>query len=302
MRPKISVLLINYDSQDLMLMSLRSLFPDGVPDNTEVLVVDNASKEGLPLKVVQEFPRTRLFISEENLGFAKAANFGIRESRGKYVILVNPDTLGRADTVDKLVRFMDDHPEAAGVAPQAYYMTGEFQPVARRFITIGYVFFGRRSAFHRLMPNNPFTRRYLYLDIEGATEPIEVEAVIGAFVCFRRKAFLEVGGFDERFFFYAEDIDLCKRLQEKNWRLFLLPDAKIIHLYGGSRRKIHLFSEYHRMKAFYKFFSKHFWQLRLGNPMLGLGLVGMVGAMMFSALFGAEPKEPSWIRDRKRKK
>lgn len=301
MKPEISFLFVNYDSEDYLLRSLHSIIDDSVPVPYEIIVIDNASKEGLPLRITSVWPGVRLLISEENLGFAKAANYGVRQARGKYVVLVNPDTLVYSGTIAKLYDFMENNPDAAGVSPQAFYTTGEHQPVARRFITLGYILFGRRSIFHRFMPNNPFTRRYLYSGIEHSPLPVEVEALIGAFMFLRREAFLDVGGFDERFFFYAEDIDLCRRLHRKGWKIYLHPGARIIHFYGGSRKRIHLFSEYHRMKAFYKFFTKHLSGLKAIQPILAQGLAAITTVMMFTSIFGAEPKEPSWIRERKRK-
>ncbi len=297
--PELSIIYINYKSEEHIARSLQSLFSDPELPNCEVLIFDNASPNGPPLELLRAFPQVKMFRAGANLGFAKAANRAFALTRAPFVLLANPDTVIPPGTVKGLLEFMKATPRAGACSPQAYYMDGSPQPVARRRAELWYGLFGRRGLLTRFWPNNPLTTRYLYLGAEYKKEPLQVEALIGAFLMLRREAFEEVGGFDERYFFTAEDIDLGLKLRRKGWQIWLCPNLKVIHTYGGSRRKVRFFSEYHRFRAFYLYLMKNNPELKPLKPLLALTVALAVAVMGFGQIFGKELRERSWVEERR---
>lgn len=251
---KISVIFINYNSTAYLDKAITTLKQTQPEQDLEVIVVDNASQDGDRVQLICQNQGARLLRLHQNLGYGAAANYGARYAQGKYLAVANPDIEFLPGAVKTLWRFLEDNPDVGVVSPQLLYPDGTPQPSCRRLPKLRYLFAGRRSPLLRLFPRYSLAKEFLYLEIEEATEPIEVESVIGAFMLFRREAFETVGGFDERFFMFAEDLDICRRLHQKNWRVFLEPRARICHYYGGVRRKRRRFSEFHRIKSLYLFF------------------------------------------------
>jgi len=164
-----------------------------------------------------------------------------------------------------LVAFMDEHPGAGAVSPQLRYPDGTAQPSARRLPRLRYILAGRRSPLARVFPRYAPARDFLYADAHRATEPVPVEAVIGTLVTFRRSALDQVSGFDEGFFMFAEDMDICRRLRQAGWGVFLDPRQTVEHFYGGVRRRFQQFGDYQRLKALMRYFTRgRGWPARLG--------------------------------------
>ncbi len=297
--PELAIVYINYKSEDHIIRSLRSLFADPNLPPSEIIIFDNASPNGPPLEILREFPEVKLYRAGANLGFARAANRAFSLTKAPFVLLANPDTVIPPGTVKGLLEFMKNTPRAGACSPQAYYMNGDPQPVARRRADLWYGLFGRRGLLTRFWPDNPLTTRYLYLGAEKGGEPIQVEALIGAFLMLRREAFEEVGGFDERYFFTAEDIDLGLKLRRRGWQIWLCPNLKVIHTYGGSRRRVRFFSEYHRFRGLYLYLMKNNPELRPLKPLLGLVVAFAIAVMGFGQVFDKELKERSWVEGRR---
>ena len=162
----------------------------------------------------------------------------------------------RKNGIEELLKFMEDHPEAGAAGPTLLYPDGTRQPSCRRFPTPLNVFFGRNSLLTRWFPKNPFSQSYLLMDLDGQ-KTSEVDWVTGACMILRREAFQGVGRFDENFFLFVEDADLCYRLRENGWKTYFVPQAQAIHQYGVSmkyRRKLSM-KEHH--VGMYRFFLKH---------------------------------------------
>ena len=298
--PEVAIVYINYRSEDQIARSLRSLFSDPQLPPSEVVVFDNASPNGPPKGLLERFPGIKIYRAGANLGFARAANKAAGLTKAPFILLANPDTVIPPGTVKGLLDFMKAHPKAGACSPQAYYMDGTPQPVARRRAKLWYGLFGRRGLLTRFWPNNPLTTRYLYLGAERSGEPLQVEALIGAFLMLRREAFEDVGGFDERYFFTAEDIDLALKLRRRGWQIWLCPNLRVIHTYGGSRRRVRYFSEYHRFRAFYLYLMKNNPELKPLKPVLALTVAFAVAVMGFGKVFDKELKERSWLKERER--
>jgi hypothetical protein len=191
-----------------------------------------------------------------------------------------------------LVRFMDEHPEAGAVSPQLHYADGTPQPSARRLPRLRYVLAGRRSPLARILPRYAPARDFQYADAHLAAEPVSVEAVIGTFVVFRRAALDHVAGFDEGFFMYAEDMDICRRLRQSGWKVYLDPRVTVEHFYGGVRRRFQRFGDYQRLKALMRYFC-----LGRGGPARLVLRVAFAAYLFLSEagwLVGVSEFEYSW--------
>ena len=254
MPPDLTVVFINYNSARLVDRALASLRDAEPMLHVETLVVDNASRDKAELAAVCRRRKARLLVLGRNSGYGSAFNRGYRHASGRYVAVANPDLVFSQPAMTALVRFMDEHPEAGAVSPQLRYPDGSPQPSARRLPRLRYVLAGRRSPLSRLLPRYRPARDFLYADAHLATEPVEVEAVIGTLVTFRRPAIDRVAGFDERFFMYAEDMDICRRLRQSGWKVFLDPRVTVEHFYGGVRRRFQRFGDYQRLKALMRYF------------------------------------------------
>lgn len=256
MPPDLTIVFINYNSAELLDRALSSLREAEPRLHIETLVVDNASRDRDELTAVCRRREARLVLLGRNAGYGSAFNRGYRHARGRYVAVANPDLAFSQPAMTGLVRFMDEHPEAGAVSPQLRYPDGSAQPSARRLPRLRYVLAGRRSPLGRILPRYAPARDFLYFDVHLATEPVEVEAVIGTLVAFRRAALEQVAGFDEGFFMYAEDMDICRRLRQSGWKVYLDPRVTVEHFYGGVRRRFQQFGDYQRLKALMQYFVR----------------------------------------------
>lgn len=246
-----SAVIVSYNSADYLSGCLRSLRSEGVDD---VVVVDNASSDGSVGVVRATDPGVRVIETGANLGFGTAANRGVAETAGDYVLILNPDTVVEPGTAKALSEALDRDPGLAAVGPRMENLDGTLYPSVRRFPDLG-VAFGH--AFLGLVwPGNPATRRYRMLDWDHERPAPDVDWVGGACMLVRRSAFDVVGGFDEAYFMYVEDVDLCWRLGCAGWRIGYEPTARVVHALGGSSRRVpyRMIAEHHR--SLYRFVSK----------------------------------------------
>jgi GT2 family glycosyltransferase len=258
----------------------------------DIVVSDNASRNRSELQEVCRRHRARLVSLSRNLGYGTAFNRGWRHARGRYVAVANPDLVFSSGSMSSLVRLLDQSPELGAVSPQLVYSDGTFQPSARRLPSLKHALAGRRSPLTRLFPKHARAREFLYAGIERAMEPVEVEAVIGTLVLFRRAALDAVGGFDERYFMYAEDLDICRRLRDAGWKVGLDPRVRVEHLYGAVRRQRPAFGDFQRLKALRRFLEG-----RMSGFGRGLADVGFAAYLFLLAagwLVGLREFEYSW--------
>ncbi|MBI5837408.1 MAG: glycosyltransferase [Candidatus Eisenbacteria bacterium] len=221
----LSVVIVHYETPDLLEECLRSLAESGdMP--AEILVVDNSHRR--PARpVVERFPGVRLIENTENSGFARAVNQGVRGTTGEWVMVLNPDTRVRPGALRELERFGGEHPEAGIVAPRLLNPDGTLQHSCRRFYTLRTLLY-RRTFLARWMQDSPVTRAHLMLDFDHL-EPRAVDWVLGGAMLVRRRAVEDVGGADERFFLYFEDVDWCYRMGKRGWKVWYVPAAEIEH-------------------------------------------------------------------------
>lgn len=255
--PRLSVIIVNLNTRDLLRACLRSLAPAQASGDVEVIVVDNGSSDDSCAMVAAEFPQVRLIALKENRGFAVANNMGMREARGRYFLVLNSDTEVIGDALTQICDFMDSHPDVGALGPKLLNTDGTLQYSCRRFPSFRTALFHRYSLMTRLFPRNRFSSEYLMTDV-GHEHTMDVDWVSGAALVVRREVFESLGGFDEGFFMYAEDVDWCYRIKQAGWRVVYLPEARILHHIGQSTRLVPYAMTYQRHKSMWRFYRKHY--------------------------------------------
>jgi len=252
----LSVVIVNYKSREDLLECLESLKRDSGALSTEYLVVDNDSRDGSPQALATRFPDVRLVLNTENVGYARAVNQGIAATSGDSVLVMNPDCELRSGTLAALAGFLREHPRTAIAAPRILNPDGTLEYSARSFPDALSFLFNRYSLLTRLFPDNPWSRRYLLTDWDH-TSVREVDWVSGACMMVRREAIERVGGMDETFFMFNEDVDWCRRMKLAGWAVSYVPEAEIVHHIGASRRRVAPRVIYERHRGMIHYFHKH---------------------------------------------
>lgn len=246
----LSIVILNYNTRDLLrecLQSLRAALtsPDFGPDLWddslgEVLVVDNASSDGSAEMVVDEFPWATVIQSPRNIGFSAGNNLAIPQTRGRYVLFLNPDTTVPPETLPEMLRFMDARPEVGAATCYIELARGGMDLNCHRGFPTPWAAFCHFSKLERIFPKSHLFSRY-HLGWEEIDTTHEVEGIEGAFMLVRRDAAEAVrvpscgqGWWDEDYFFYGEDLDFCYRLKEGGWKIFYHPEVKVIHYAGAA--------------------------------------------------------------------
>jgi GT2 family glycosyltransferase len=252
----LSVIVISYNSAAYLPRCL-----DALARNTRIprqlIVIDNASTDGTPALVRHADPRAILIENPNNRGFAHAANQGFRAGQGRHLLLLNPDAEVQDGAADRCVAYLDAHPDVGIVGARVNNPDGTLQRACRRSVPTPMVSLFRLAGLNRLFPGHPAARAYNLEDADPA-QTLDVDAVSGSFLMVRREALEKVGGMDERYFLYAEDIDFCMSVRRAGYRVVYYPEAVVIHHKGASSRQTRLAAnrEFHRSMAL--FHRKHF--------------------------------------------
>ncbi len=256
--PHLSILIVSWNTRDLLARCLDSLYrhPPGVP--FEVVVVDNASSDGSAEMVRQFGHPVRLVENQENVGFAAPNNQAIALSRGRYLLLLNPDTEVRPQALASMVAYLADHADVGGLGPRLLNPDGSHQVSCYPAPTLSREFW-RLFHLDALRPLGTYPQR-----MWQSREPLDVEVIQGACLMLRREALKEVGLLDERYYIYSEEVDLCLRLRRAGWRLVWLPGAQVVHYGGQSTRQASapMFLHLYHSKVLY--FRKHRGRLAAG--------------------------------------
>ncbi len=262
---KTSVVIVNYNSGRFLENCLRSL--EG--ENVEIVVVDNNSQDGSIERAREKFPKIRYILNSQNLGFARACNIGARDVRSDFILFLNPDTEVLPGAIRGAEDFMLRNRKCGILGGRVLNPDGSTQFTLRRFPSYINIFFGRDSPLRRAFPKNPFSKHYLYLDLDYS-KPHKVDMVCGAFMFVRREVFEELSGFDEGFFLFVEDTDLCYRAKEKGWEVWYFPQKVCIH-YQNEHPKGRGERFFHSM-GMYRFFKKHYAPPKTFDFLLRFGL------------------------------
>lgn len=228
MQPDVSIVIVSWNVRDLLRDCLDSILVDeGLAK--EIIVVDSLSSDGSPDMVRQSFPTVRLIEPGENVGFSKGNNLGIQASSGRFVFILNPDTKVLERATSRLVAYLDSHPTVGVAGPQLLNDDMTVQSSRRRFPTLGTAFF--ESTWLQPYALRHILDRYHMRDCSDE-ETLSVDWLQGAALMVRREVIQQVGGFDEAFFMYSEELDWQRRIKDGAWEIVYYPEARIIH-YGG---------------------------------------------------------------------
>jgi hypothetical protein len=206
--------------------------------------------------VAAEFPQVHLHVNPTNLGFGAGNNRAIQAATGRYVLFLNSDTRVTEGALDALVDFADATPDLGALGPKLLNADGSLQYSCRRYPNLGTGFF-RNTPLGRLFRRNRFATDYLMSDWDHAT-PRDVDWLSGAALMVPRDVLERTGGFDEGFYFYCEDVDLCKRIHDLGLRVVYYPDAVIYHIIGRSSDKVPTRMTYEFHRSMYRFYRKHY--------------------------------------------
>ena len=259
----LSVVVVTFQSKAHILGCLRSL-ESGLRANAgpgpaptwDCVVMDNDSRDGTPELVESAAPWARVVRTGANLGYAKAVNRGIAESRGEFVLVLNPDCEWRPGSIHALMAWLRSHERCAIAAPRILNPDGTLEYSVRAYPDSFTFLFNRYSLPSRLWPGNPWTRRYLLLDWDHAS-PRSVDWASGAALLVRRKAIDAVGPMDEAFFMFNEDVDWCRRMKTAGWEVVYVPEAMVRHDIGASRKKVPARIILERHRGMIHYFRKH---------------------------------------------
>lgn len=256
---KLSVILVNWNTCDLTKQALVSVYKETVGIDFEVIVVDNNSGDASVEMIKKEFPQVQIMENKENLGFGKANNQGLKIAQGDYIMLLNTDVVVLDAALNKLVSYLDQHTEVMMVGPRLLNKDLTFQHACRRMLPNPTNSFFYLFGLTKIFKNNKFVNEYKQYTIDPEiTGP--TQALSGAAMMFRQQVYNEIGGFDEAFFMYGEDLDFCKRVLDKGWKTVYVSEARIIHFGGQSSDKRRVKSLLNFYEAMWLYYKKHFYK------------------------------------------
>lgn len=268
----LSISIVNWNTRDLLEQCLNSVFACTKDIEFEVIVVDNASTDGGAAMVRERFAQVRLIENEVNLGFSAANNQAIRVSHGRYILLLNSDTIVVQGAIDAAVRFMDCNSQAGAVGVRTMLPNGSIQPTWFGFPSLWSELGGRQRRCERVV--------FLPSGDGRLREVIETESLAGHYLMLRRDALDKIGLMDEDFYMYSEEVDLCLRLRKMGYKMYHLPYLKIVHYLAQSTKRRPLEMKVQLFKSKLLFFRKH--HGRTHELLLRLGFAAIFGGKLLS--------------------
>lgn len=251
----LSVIIVNWNTRDLLAQCLASIAANPPSGGYEIIVVDNASADGSAAVVRERFPDVVLLANDQNVGFATANNLAIEHCHGRYLLLLNPDTIVYPGALDAIVDFMERTPAAGAAGSRLLNPDGSLQPSCYPAPTLGRELW-RLFHFDRLKPIALYQ-----MDSWPIDRPRPVDVVMGAALVVRRSVVDEVGAMDDDYFMFSEEVDWCTRIRHAGWQIFWVPVSQIVHYGGQSTRQIApaMFIQLYRGKV--QYFRKHYGRL-----------------------------------------
>lgn len=246
----LSFIIVNWNTRHLLIDCINSIYSTVRKLNYLIYVVDNGSRDDSVKAVREHFPGVIIIENQENRGFAAAVNQALKKIDTRYAILLNTDTILHEDAINLLYSFMEGHKEAGIVGAQLQKLDGTKQHSYDNYPTLAIEVFNK-SLLRILFPHRYPSKR------QTVTQPIEVESVIGACLMIRNEAVKQVGMLDEDYFFFFEETDWCYRMQKAGWKVYHIPDAKVTHLGGQSKKMAPWQSQIEYCRSLYTFFRKN---------------------------------------------
>jgi len=256
----VSIVLVNWNTRELLYNCINSIYRGTSNSNFEIIVVDNASSDNSVDMLKLEFGDVKVIANTENRGFAAANNQGMLASKGRYILLLNSDTIVLDNAIDKAVAFADAHKQAAVVGPRVLNPDNTLQLTCFMFPSILNMLLSA-SYLYKLFPKSRFFGRER-MTWWSRDDVREVDVVTGCFMLVRREAIEAVGMMDERFFMYGEETDWCYRFKQAGWKVMFTPMSTIIHLGGQSSRKAKTEMMIRLRLSILQFIDKHYSRLK----------------------------------------
>ena len=232
--PTLSIVIVNYNTRQLLDDCLASILAAEAPaGGMEIIVVDNASSDGSQALVREKYPTVQLVTSEVNRGFSAANNLGVAVANGRTVLFLNSDTRLEPDALVKPLAYLDQHPEVGALTVRLIYPTGQRDPDNHRGFPTPWNAICHFSGLSRLFPDDPRFNGYFqsYADM-AQTHPVDV--IAGSYMLMPMALCRELGGWDETYFFYGEDIDFCYRIRQAGYQIIYYPHVEVLHYKGAS--------------------------------------------------------------------
>lgn len=273
----LSVIILTHNTRELTHACVHSVLADATSElNVEVIVVDNASTDDTAQAMRNEFENVCIIENSDNLGFARGNNAGLAAAHGRYLLLLNSDTLIQPGALAALTQFMDAHPDAGACGPMLLNEDGSLQPSGRALPTVGHLFVDM-TKLYRLRRRDVFAKRG-----RDYRQVARVGEVSGAALLIRREVYETVGGFDPKLFAYYEDVDLCKRIGDAGYAIYYAPAAKITHLWKRSSRALPELTYRAGQTSVRYYFRKH--HGRIAEALVQLLLIAKECGLIIAAL------------------
>jgi O-antigen biosynthesis protein len=280
-KPCVSVIIVTYESRDFIDACLASVSRTCREWIAEYCVVDNASQDGTTERFSARFPGVQLIVNTENIGFGRAVNAAARKCVGEYLLILNPDTIVMPEAVAGLIQFLQYRPQAGACGPKVISPDGRFRNDSRRGFPTPLNAFGYFSGLDRIFPQSRtfggYHRRWLSPDRE-----VIADCLSGSCLLIRRSLFESAGGFDEDYFLFGEDIDLCWKIKQAGWETWFVPSAVVVHAKGASMRFVPLTARrefYRSMRLFIdKRLTSRYSPIMLSMAKIGIGIAAMISS------------------------
>lgn len=251
--PDISIIIINWNTRDMLADCIDSIWHHADGLKLDIIVVDNASSDGSQAMLRESYPDVQLIANQDNVGFAKANNQAMQIAEGRYFLLWNSDAFAQPDSLQALLRLAEAQPQAGLIGAQLRNQDGSFQASHTPFPTLWQEFLILTALGRRMYGNS-----YPSHGPEAEHGPQQVDYVEGACMLVRREAYEQVGGLDEGYFMYAEEVDWCMSIKRAGWQIWYQPASKVTHLGGASSsgRRTRREADLYRSRV--RFFNKHY--------------------------------------------
>jgi len=251
----ISIVIVSWNTKEFLLDCLESIKLQPPVASMEIIVVDNASTDGSQVAVENQYPDVHLIRNDQNYGFAKANNIGIKESKGRYICLINSDVKVLSKCLTSLYVYIEKNPSIGMIGPRILNSDLSLQCTCRHFPSL-WNNFCSAMGLNRLFPDSRISSgdQMFYFKHDAI---LSIEVLAGCFLMVRRDAFEQVGYLDDQFFMYAEDIDWCKRFHRAGWQIVFFPEAEAIHYGGASSANSPLRFSVAQEKSLFQYWAKH---------------------------------------------
>jgi GT2 family glycosyltransferase len=254
-RPDVSLIIVNWNTKDLVLKCIKSALETKAAFSQEIIVVDNASSDGSAEAIERDHPCVVSIKNDKNYGFARGNNIGIEKSKGRYVCLVNSDVQVLDRTIGYLIDYMDKNPRVGILGPKILWPDMTLQDSCRKFPTL-WTKLCETFALNRLFPKSAvFSGEHMQFFTHDQVK--RVDSLAGCFMMIRQSALKEVGLFDEQYFIYSEEIDLCKRFRAAGWNVVFLPEVSVVHHHAASTAKDPVRFALLQQRSLLKYWEKH---------------------------------------------